>query len=52
MIDADAQEDIRDYIGTARAEGRVMKEMTTPTTGTFIAPTVIRVCLLYTSRCV
>ena len=43
VIDTDAQQDIRDYISNARAEGRVMKEMTAPNPGTFIAPTVIRV---------
>ncbi len=43
VIDAAAQSGIRDYIAAARAEGRVMKEMTVPKDGTFIAPTVIRV---------
>ena len=43
VIDAEAQADIRDYIAAARAEGRVMKEMTAPKDGTFIAPTVISV---------
>ena len=43
VIDAEAQAGIRDYIAAARAEGRVMKEMTAPKDGTFIAPTVIRV---------
>ncbi len=43
VIDEMAQSGIRDYIAVARHQGRVMKEMTAPTTGTFIAPTVIRV---------
>jgi RHH-type proline utilization regulon transcriptional repressor/proline dehydrogenase/delta 1-pyrroline-5-carboxylate dehydrogenase len=43
VIDAQAQSGIRDYIAAARAEGRVLKEMTAPETGTFIAPTVIKV---------
>ncbi|MDQ1847824.1 bifunctional proline dehydrogenase/L-glutamate gamma-semialdehyde dehydrogenase PutA [Gemmobacter fulvus] len=43
VIDAEAQADIRAYIAAARAEGRVVKELTTPEGGTFIAPTVIRV---------
>ncbi len=43
VIDAEAQDSIRDYITNARAEGRVMKEMTAPNTGHFIAPTVIKV---------
>ncbi len=43
VIDAQAQSGIRDYIAAARAEGRVLKEMTAPKLGTFIAPTVIKV---------
>ena len=43
VIDAEAQAGIRAHIDTARAEGRVVKELATPGTGTFIAPTVIRV---------
>ncbi len=43
VIDAQAQGGIRDYIAVARAEGRVLREMTAPTQGTFIAPTVIKV---------
>ncbi len=43
VIDADAQSGITAYIAAARAEGRVLKELTTPATGHFIAPTVIRV---------
>ena len=43
VIDAAAQADITDYIAAARSQGRVLYELTAPTTGTFIAPTVIRV---------
>jgi RHH-type proline utilization regulon transcriptional repressor/proline dehydrogenase/delta 1-pyrroline-5-carboxylate dehydrogenase len=43
VIDAEAQAGIADYISKARAEGRVLKEMPAPATGTFIGPTVIRV---------
>jgi RHH-type proline utilization regulon transcriptional repressor/proline dehydrogenase/delta 1-pyrroline-5-carboxylate dehydrogenase len=43
VIDAEAQAAIRAYVDAARAEGRVLKEMPAPATGTFIGPTVIRV---------
>ena len=43
VIDAAAQSDIQTYIAAARKEGRVLHEIKAPTTGTFIAPTVIRV---------
>ena len=43
VIDAEAQQGIADYVAKARAEGRVLKEMTAPQAGTFIAPSVIRV---------
>ena len=43
VIDAEAQQGIADYIAAARAEGRVLKEITAPKDGTFIAPTVIKV---------
>ncbi len=43
VIDAQAQRAIADYVAQARAEGRVMKEMTAPKAGIFVAPTVIRV---------
>jgi RHH-type transcriptional regulator, proline utilization regulon repressor / proline dehydrogenase / delta 1-pyrroline-5-carboxylate dehydrogenase len=43
VIDTQAQADIRAYIEAARAEGRVLKEGTVPTDGTFIPPTVIAV---------
>ncbi|NUB43996.1 bifunctional proline dehydrogenase/L-glutamate gamma-semialdehyde dehydrogenase PutA [Fertoebacter nigrum] len=43
VIDATAQADIAAYVAAARAEGRVLKELTAPATGHFIAPTVIRV---------
>ncbi|MFN4173267.1 MAG: bifunctional proline dehydrogenase/L-glutamate gamma-semialdehyde dehydrogenase PutA [Pseudorhodobacter sp.] len=43
VIDAEAQADIAAYIATARSEGRVLKELSAPATGHFIAPTVIRV---------
>ncbi len=44
LIDAQAKAGIADHIAAARADGRVMKEMTAPDRGTFIAPTVISVC--------
>lgn len=43
VIDEEARQGIADYVAAARAEGRVLKEMTAPKGGTFIAPTVIRV---------
>ncbi len=43
VIDAEAQAGIRAYIEAARKEGRVMKELKAPKTGTFIAPTVLSV---------
>ncbi len=43
VIDEEARQGIADYVAAARAEGRVLKEMTAPRGGTFIAPTVIRV---------
>ena len=43
VIDAAAQSEIAAYIAVARSEGRVLHELKTPATGTFIAPTVIRV---------
>jgi RHH-type proline utilization regulon transcriptional repressor/proline dehydrogenase/delta 1-pyrroline-5-carboxylate dehydrogenase len=43
VIDAEARDGIRAYVETARREGRVLKELRAPNTGTFIPPTVIRV---------
>jgi RHH-type proline utilization regulon transcriptional repressor/proline dehydrogenase/delta 1-pyrroline-5-carboxylate dehydrogenase len=43
VIDAAAQADIRAHIDRARQEGRVLKELTTPQGGTFIAPTLIEI---------
>ncbi len=43
VIDAEAQQDIAAYVAAARKEGRVVKELSTPATGHFIAPCVIRV---------
>lgn len=43
VIDAAAQSAIAAYIDAARAEGRVLKELTAPAQGHFIAPTVLRV---------
>ena len=43
VIDAGAQKTIADHIALARAEGRILHELTAPTTGTYIAPTVIRI---------
>lgn len=43
VIDAEAQAGIRAYVDAARAQGRVLKELTAPGQGTFIAPTVLKV---------
>ncbi|WP_413777671.1 bifunctional proline dehydrogenase/L-glutamate gamma-semialdehyde dehydrogenase PutA [Thalassovita sp.] len=43
VIDARAQADFAAYIQAARDRGDVLKQMDAPTTGHFIAPTVIRV---------
>jgi RHH-type transcriptional regulator, proline utilization regulon repressor / proline dehydrogenase / delta 1-pyrroline-5-carboxylate dehydrogenase len=43
VIDTAAQTGIRAYVDAARAEGRVLKELTAPAAGTFIAPTVLKV---------
>ena len=43
VIDARAQADFTAYIAQARERGAVLKELTAPDTGHFIAPTVIRV---------
>ncbi len=43
VIDAEAAADIRAYVDAARAEGRVLAELDTPSPGHFIAPVVIRV---------
>jgi RHH-type transcriptional regulator, proline utilization regulon repressor / proline dehydrogenase / delta 1-pyrroline-5-carboxylate dehydrogenase len=43
VIDRAAQDTIRAYVDAARQEGRVIKEMRAPATGTFIAPTILRV---------
>ncbi len=43
IIDAPAHRKIADYIKAARAEGRVLFESDKPETGTFIAPTLIKV---------
>jgi len=43
VIDEEAQATIAAHIQQARAEGRLIHEVTTPNVGTFIAPTLIRV---------
>ncbi|MEX0351301.1 MAG: bifunctional proline dehydrogenase/L-glutamate gamma-semialdehyde dehydrogenase PutA [Paracoccaceae bacterium] len=43
VIDEQARQGIADHIATARAEGRVLKELPTPPEGIFIAPTLIEV---------
>ncbi|WP_298678923.1 bifunctional proline dehydrogenase/L-glutamate gamma-semialdehyde dehydrogenase PutA [uncultured Lentibacter sp.] len=43
VIDEEARAGIAAHIETARAEGRLMHELRTPNSGTFIAPTLIRV---------
>ena len=42
VISADAKAGIETHVAAAEAEGRVMKRLATPDTGTFVAPTVIR----------
>ncbi len=41
VIDQDARQGIAGHVAQARSEGRVLKELTTPPEGTFIAPTLI-----------
>lgn len=43
VIDEDARLGIADHIALARSEGRVLKEMSVPGDGTFIAPTLIEI---------
>ncbi|CUH87328.1 Bifunctional protein PutA [Phaeobacter sp. CECT 5382] len=43
VIDSGARAGILAHIDEARAQGRVLKEMTTPQSGTFVAPTLIEV---------
>ena len=43
VIDTEAQSGIQAHVDTARREGRVLKELPAPATGTFIGPTVISV---------
>ncbi|WP_343115982.1 bifunctional proline dehydrogenase/L-glutamate gamma-semialdehyde dehydrogenase PutA [Ostreiculturibacter nitratireducens] len=43
VIDAEALATIRAHVDRARSESRVLKELATPLTGTFAAPTVLRV---------
>jgi RHH-type transcriptional regulator, proline utilization regulon repressor / proline dehydrogenase / delta 1-pyrroline-5-carboxylate dehydrogenase len=43
VIDETAAREIEDYVAEARASNRVLKELTVPNEGHFIAPTVIKV---------
>ncbi|WP_324751893.1 bifunctional proline dehydrogenase/L-glutamate gamma-semialdehyde dehydrogenase PutA [Roseovarius sp. Pro17] len=43
VIDETARAGIAEHIQTARAEGRLVHELKTPNSGTYIAPTLIRV---------
>ncbi|MDC0736847.1 bifunctional proline dehydrogenase/L-glutamate gamma-semialdehyde dehydrogenase PutA [Cognatishimia sp. SS12] len=43
VIDAGAQQEISAHIAEAQAEGRVLYQLRTPQTGTFVAPSIIRV---------
>ena len=43
VINDAAAKTIRDHITKARTEGRVLKELQTPDTGTFVAPTALRI---------
>lgn len=43
VIESGAQKEILDYIEVARVQGRVLKQLAVPNTGTFVPPTVLRV---------
>jgi len=43
VINKGARDEIAAYIEAARSDGRVLKQLDAPATGTFIAPTVLRV---------
>ncbi len=43
VIDAEARDGIAAYIAQARTDGRVLHQLEAPTTGTFIAPTLLSV---------
>lgn len=43
VIDAEAEATIRAHIETARKDGRLLRQLSTPRGGHFVAPTVIRV---------
>ncbi|TMV07765.1 bifunctional proline dehydrogenase/L-glutamate gamma-semialdehyde dehydrogenase PutA [Ruegeria sediminis] len=43
VIDEQARQAIADHVAQARAENRVLKELSTPPEGTFIAPTLIEI---------
>lgn len=43
VIESGAQAEILGYIDEARAQNRVLKQLTVPETGTFVAPTVLQV---------
>ncbi|MBB4175278.1 bifunctional proline dehydrogenase/L-glutamate gamma-semialdehyde dehydrogenase PutA [Sulfitobacter noctilucicola] len=43
VIDEAARKSIQDHIDTARAEGRIIAEMTPPKHGTYVAPAILRV---------
>ncbi len=43
IIDAPAQKNILDHIGTAREDGRLLHQIATPNIGYYVAPTVISV---------
>jgi RHH-type proline utilization regulon transcriptional repressor/proline dehydrogenase/delta 1-pyrroline-5-carboxylate dehydrogenase len=43
VINEAARSDITQYIQTARSEGRLLKQITAPTEGTFVGPAVIKV---------
>ncbi len=43
VIDAAAAKIITDHVETARKEGRLVAELTAPTTGTFVAPAILKI---------
>lgn len=46
VIDEAARKGIADHIAAARADGRLVAELPTPTNGTYIAPTIIKVAAI------
>ena len=45
LIDAEAHDQIAEYVATARKEGRVLHQTSSPEDGHFLSPTLIRVAV-------